>query len=355
MSDPQALLAAASQYHDPLIGKTLGEARVGLSVSGSRLRVTLGFPAAGYRAALAAALRAHLAPVAGEVTVDVDWSIGAGAVQKDLQSLPGVKNILAVASGKGGVGKSTVAVNLALALQVEGARVGILDADLYGPSQPLMLGSHDKPTSPDGRRMNPIRAHGLQAMSIGFLMSSDSQPTIWRGPMATQALWQLLTETVWDQLDYLVVDMPPGTGDIQLSLSQKVPVAGSVIVTTPQDIALLDARKGLEMFRKVGIPVLGVVENMSTHICSSCGHEEPIFGTGGGQRLAQDAGTELLGSLPLDIRIRQQADGGNPTVAADPESPLAQRYRDIARLAAARLAYGPAADAAFPSIDIAND
>jgi ATP-binding protein involved in chromosome partitioning len=356
MSDPQAILAAAGRYHDPLVGKTLADAGVGLSMDGVRLRVTLGFPAAGYRAAMTAALRAHLAAAGlGAVEVALEWDVRAGAVQKGLQSLAGVKNVLAVASGKGGVGKSTVAVNFALGLQAEGARVGILDADLYGPSQPTMLGSQDKPTSPDGRRMNPIRAHGLQAMSIGFLMQSDAQPTIWRGPMATQALWQLLTETVWDSLDYLVVDMPPGTGDIQLSLSQKVPVAGSVIVTTPQDIALLDARKGLEMFRKVGIPVLGVVENMSTHICSACGHEEHIFGAGGGQRLAAAAGTELLGSVPLDIRIRELADSGNPTVAADPDSPLALRYRDIARLAAARLAYGSAADLAFPAIEIVDD
>jgi ATP-binding protein involved in chromosome partitioning len=355
MSDPQAILAAAGRYHDPLIGKTLAEAGAGLNMDGAVLRVILGFPAAGYRAALAAALRAHLAEAgAGGVEVTVDWEIRAGAVQKGLQTLPGVKNILAVASGKGGVGKSTVAVNLALALRAEGAQVGILDADLYGPSQPLMLGTHDKPTSPDGRRMNPIRAHGLQAMSIGFLMQSDAQPTIWRGPMATQALWQLLTETVWEALDYLVVDMPPGTGDIQLSLSQKVPVAGSVIVTTPQDIALLDARKGLEMFRKVGIPVLGIVENMSIHVCSKCGHEEHIFGSGGGERLAHDGGTELLGSLPLDIRIREQADSGNPTVAQDPGSPLALRYRDIARLTAARLAYGAAANVAFPTIEISD-
>jgi ATP-binding protein involved in chromosome partitioning len=248
-----------------------------------------------------------------------------------------------------------VSVNFALALAAEGARVGILDADLYGPSQPLMLGTRQRPTSPDGRRMHPVLAHGLQAMSIGFLIDVESQPTIWRGPMATQALQQLLTETVWDDLDYLVIDMPPGTGDIQLSLSQRVPVAGSVIVTTPQDIALLDARKGLEMFRKVGIPVLGVVENMSTHVCSSCGHEEAIFGSGGGARLAHEAGAELLGQIPLDIRIRRQADGGNPTVAAEPGSPLAVRYRDIARLAAARLAYGPVDAAGFPDISIAED
>jgi ATP-binding protein involved in chromosome partitioning len=361
MSDQDLLEAALGGYVDPLLGRDLQSAGVArrLQLDGNRARVhlTLGFPAAGYRAELAAQLQQHLAAARPGLTVelDLDWDIGAQAVQKGLQPLPGVKNILAVASGKGGVGKSTVAVNLALALQAEGARVGILDADLYGPSQPLMLGSRERPGSPDGRRMYPIQAHGLQAMSIGFLIDSEAQPTIWRGPMATQALWQLLTETAWDALDYLVVDMPPGTGDIQLSLSQKVPVAGSVVVTTPQDVALLDARKGLEMFRKVGIPVLGIVENMSTHVCSNCGHEEAIFGAGGGEKLAREAGSELLGQLPLDIRIRRQADSGNPTVAAEPEGALAKRYRDIARLAAARLAYGEAAAAGFPSIAITED
>jgi ATP-binding protein involved in chromosome partitioning len=361
MSDQELLEAALGRYVDPLLGRDLQSASVPrrLELDGNRARVQLrlGFPAAGYRAALTAQLQQHLAAVRPGTTVELalESEITAQAVRQGLQPLPGVKNILAVASGKGGVGKSTVAVNLALALQAEGARVGMLDADLYGPSQPLMLGSRERPSSPDGRRMHPIRAHGLQAMSIGFLLDSESQPTIWRGPMATQALWQLLTETVWDALDYLVVDMPPGTGDIQLSLSQKVPVAGSVVVTTPQDVALLDARKGLEMFRKVGIPVLGIVENMSTHVCSNCGHEEAIFGAGGGDRLAREAGSELLGQLPLDIRIRQQADSGNPTVAAEPEGELARRYRDIARLAAARLAYGEAAGADFPSIGIAED
>ena len=269
------------------------------------------------------------------------------------KALPEIRHIIAVASGKGGVGKSTVAVNLALALKTEGARVGILDADIYGPSQPLMLGSKDRPTSPDGKRMNPILAHGLQAMSIGFLID-DQQPMVWRGPMVTQALQQLLTETVWSDLDYLVIDLPPGTGDIQLTLSQRIPVSGAVIVTTPQDIALLDARKAIEMFRKVEIDVLGVVENMSTHVCSQCGHEEAIFGTGGGARLAQQYGVELLGQLPLDIRIREQADGGKPTVAADPESDLAKRYRDIARKAATRLVSGAPAGT-FPTIEITED
>jgi ATP-binding protein involved in chromosome partitioning len=356
MIDTRALVTFAAAYWDPLLGKTLGEAGVGISGEGASLKLTVGFPCAGYREALIAGLRQHLqsAMPGVAVTIEIESDIGPHAVQKGLQPLPGVKNLIAVGSGKGGVGKSTVAVNLALALVAEGARVGILDADIYGPSQPIMLGTRERPTSPDGKRMHPIRALGLQAMSLGFLIDVDSQPAIWRGPMATQALWQLLTETVWDDLDYLVVDLPPGTGDIQLSLSQKIPVAGSVIVTTPQDIALLDARKGLEMFRKVGIPILGIVENMSTHICSNCQHEEAIFGYGGGERLARDGGTELLGSLPLDIRIREQADSGKPTVAADPESPLARRYREIARRATARLAHGEVGSD-FPTISVADD
>jgi ATP-binding protein involved in chromosome partitioning len=270
-----------------------------------------------------------------------------------LAAVPGVKHIIAVASGKGGVGKSTVAVNLALALQANGARAGILDADIYGPSQPLMLGSRDRPTSPDGKRMHPIRAHGLQANSIGFLIPGDDQPMVWRGPMATQALVQLLGDTVWDALDYLIIDMPPGTGDIQLTLSQKVPVSGAVIVTTPQDIALLDAKKALQMFRKVNIPVLGIIENMATHVCTNCGHEEAIFGVGGGERMAAEYGVELIGSLPLDIRIRELADCGRPTVVGDPDSANALRYREIARKVAARLE--SAAPAAFPSIGISDD
>lgn len=268
------------------------------------------------------------------------------------QPLPGVRNVIAVASGKGGVGKSTVAVNLALAFKAEGARAGILDADIYGPSQPLMLGSKARPTSPDGKRMNPIEAHGLQAMSIGFLIDED-QPMIWRGPMVTQALQQMVAETVWNDLDVLVIDLPPGTGDVQLSLSQRIPISGAIIVTTPQDIALLDARKALQMFKKVEVPVLGVVENMSTHVCGKCGHEEPIFGAGGGARLAQQYGVELLGQIPLDLKIREQADGGNPTVAAEPDSPLARRYRDIARQALQRLAGVPATN--FPTISITDD
>ncbi len=251
-----------------------------------------------------------------------------------------MKNIIVVASGKGGVGKSTVSANLALALQAEGAKVGVLDADIYGPSQPRMLGVGGKPESPDGKSIIPMQAHGLSVMSIGFMVEEDT-PMIWRGPMVTQAMMQLLTDTRWEQLDYLIVDLPPGTGDIQLTLSQKVPVAGAVIVTTPQDIALLDARKALKMFEKVEVPVLGIVENMATHICSNCGHEEHIFGEGGGERMATQYEVPYLGSLPLDIRIREQADGGTPTVVAMPDSDLAARYREIARNAAGRLSCQP--------------
>jgi len=358
MATPQALHAALEALVDPLLGKGLVAAGAVKSadVAGGRARIVLdlGFPAAGHRDALAAGVRVAVRQALGlEAEVDIGWTIQSHAVQKNLKPMPGIRNIIAVASGKGGVGKSTVAVNLALALQAEGAKAGILDADIYGPSQPLMLGSKDRPTSPDGKRMNPIVAHGLQAMSIGFLID-DAQPMIWRGPMVTQALNQLLTETHWQDLDYLVVDLPPGTGDIQLTLSQRIPVSGAVIVTTPQDIALLDARKGLQMFRKVEVTVLGVVENMSTHVCGRCGHEEAIFGAGGGARLAERYDVELLGQLPLDIRIREQTDGGNPTVAADPDSELSRRYRDIARKAAARLAYGAPAGT-FPTIEVTED
>src|SRR5207249_1906171 len=255
---------------------------------------------------------------AASVQVKVTSKVVAHAVQRGVKLIPGIKNIIAVASGKGGVGKSTTAVNLALALAAEGAQVGVLDADIYGPSQPTMLGIAGRPESRDGKTLEPLEAYGLQAMSIGCLIDVDT-PMVWRGPMVTQALQQLLTQTNWRDLDYLIIDMPPGTGDIQLTLSQKVPVTGAVIVTTPQDIALLDARKGLKMFEKVGIPILGIVENMSTHICSNCGHEEHIFGQGGAERMCKEYGVELLGSLPLDIAIREQADSGKPTVVADPE------------------------------------
>ena len=354
----ERLLAVLDADVDPLIGRGWVAAGTVASatVEGRRARVEieLGFPAAGIHEQLAERLHAAIRAGAGlDAELSIRSRIASHAVQKNLQPLPEIRNIIAVASGKGGVGKSTVAVNLALALHAEGACVGILDADIYGPSQPRMLGSSDTPTSPDGKHMNPIVAHVLQAMSIGFLID-EAQPMIWRGPMVTQALNQLLGETRWQDLDYLIVDLPPGTGDIQLTLSQRIPVSGAVIVTTPQDIALLDARKGLQMFRRVEVPVLGVVENMAWHTCSNCGHHEAIFGAGGGERLASEYGVEMLGQLPLDLRIREQADGGCPTVAADPEGELAQRYRGIARLAAARLAYG-VHEGAFPDIEMTDD
>jgi ATP-binding protein involved in chromosome partitioning len=290
----------------------------------------------------------------GDVNVNMSQKIVSHAVQKGVKLIPGVKNVIAVASGKGGVGKSTTAVNLALALLAEGASVGIMDADIYGPSQPTMLGITGRPDSSDGQSMEPLMGHGIQAMSIGFLVDVE-QPMVWRGPMVTQALEQLLNDTKWKDLDYLVVDLPPGTGDIQLTLAQRVPVTGAVIVTTPQDIALIDARKGLKMFEKVGIPILGIVENMSLHICSNCGHEERIFGTGGGEKMCQDYEVEFLGSLPLDIRIREETDSGNPTVAAEPDSRIAMIYRDIARRVAIRVAeQAQDFSARFPSIVIQN-
>jgi len=325
-------------------GAPLAEAVRAVGVDGSNVSVDLqlGYPAAGAAEALAARARQALEadPAIAAGTVSVTSRIQSHKVQGTLAPLPNVKNIIVVASGKGGVGKSTVAANLALALKAEGARVGVLDADIYGPSQPRMLGIGGKPESPDGKSITPMQAHGLQAMSIGFLVDEET-PMIWRGPMVTQAMMQLLTDSRWEMLDYLVVDLPPGTGDIQLTLAQKVPVAGAVIVTTPQDIALLDARKALKMFEKVDVPVLGVVENMATHVCSSCGHEEHIFGEGGGARMAEQYGVAYLGSLPLDIRIREQADGGTPTVVAMPDSDLAARYREIARNAAGRLSRQP--------------
>ncbi|MDN5874502.1 MAG: iron-sulfur cluster carrier protein ApbC [Sinobacteraceae bacterium] len=355
-----AVIAAAGAFVDPLVGGTLAERNVGLELSQGQtmplLRVTLGFPAAGYWEAFGQRLGDHLAQQCPgvEIEIRVAWKVGARASSGGPAALPAVKNVIAVASGKGGVGKSTVAANLALALLAEGARVGILDADIYGPSQPRMLGvTGERPRSPDDNKLVPIPAHGLQAMSIGFLVN-ENEPTVWRGPMATQALSQLFSQTLWQDLDYLIVDLPPGTGDIQLSLAQRIPVSGAVIVTTPQDIALLDARKGLEMFRKVSVPVLGVVENMSMYTCSNCGHREAIFGEGGAERLAAEAGTEVLGHLPLDRHIREQADGGTPTVVADAEGDNARAYRDIARRAAARLAYGVPADA-FPSIEMLDD
>jgi ATP-binding protein involved in chromosome partitioning len=318
--------------------------------------IELGYPARTQLAPLQKTVEEKLRalPGAGTVRVAVASRVEIHSVQRGVKLLPGVKNIIAVASGKGGVGKSTTAANLALALASEGASVGVLDADIYGPSMPTMLGISGKPVSKDGKRLEPLEGHGLQASSIGFLIEADT-PMVWRGPMVTQALEQLLRETNWRELDYLIVDMPPGTGDIQLTLAQKVPVTGVVIVTTPQDIALMDARKGLKMFEKVGIPILGLVENMSTHVCSNCGHREPIFGEGGAQKMSRDYGTELLGQLPLDIRIREQADSGRPTVVAEPDGAIADEYRKIARRVAVRVAeLARDMSSKFPNIVIQN-
>jgi len=346
-------------YVDPYLGQTLGEAKAVESVTlrGEVLAVelVLGFPCADYRLELTAALRDHLQPHLGQTRLELTLrpEITAHAVQRTLKPLATVKNIVAVASGKGGVGKSTTAANLALAWAAQGAKVGLLDADIYGPSQPQMMGlSGAKPVSADGKHITPLRAHGVEVMSIGFMIDQE-QPMAWRGPMVTQALTQLLGDTLWGELDYLVVDMPPGTGDIQLTLAQRVPVSGAVIVTTPQDIALLDARKGLKMFEKVEVRVLGVVENMSMHVCSECGHIEHIFGSGGGARMAAQYGVQLLGELPLDIRIREDADGGSPTVVAKPDSPQALAYFQMARRTAARLAtLNKDYSRAFPKITV---
>jgi ATP-binding protein involved in chromosome partitioning len=336
--------SALRDYVDPFLGEDLvsGKCVRDIRVEGSTVtvEVQMGYPIEGYRVRLGNELRSRVEAVAEGATIQINlsWKIEPHAVQKGLKPIEQVRNIVAVASGKGGVGKSTTAVNLALALQAEGARVGILDADIYGPSQPRMLGiGSQRPESKDGKSLEPIVAHGLQSMSIGYLIEEDT-PMVWRGPMVTQALEQLLNDTNWRDLDYLIVDMPPGTGDTQLTLSQKVPVSGVVIVTTPQEIALLDARKGLKMFEKVEVPVLGVVENMSIHICRQCGHEEHIFGAGGGQRMCDDYGVAFLGALPLDIKIREEADGGTPTVASDPDGRIGEIYRDIARHTTAKLA-----------------
>jgi len=304
-----------------------------------RITLQLGYPAAGYRDELVAQVKQAVHPLAAGKAVEVilDTNITSHAVQKGVKPLANVKNTIAIASGKGGVGKSTTAVNLALALQAEGARVGILDADIYGPSQPRMLGCYKKPESTDGKKLEPNISYNLQSMSIGYLIDEET-PMIWRGPMVTSALEQMISDTNWKDLDYLIIDLPPGTGDIQLTLCQKIPVSGAIIVTTPQDIALLDARKALKMFQKVEVSVLGIVENMSTHICSHCGHEEHIFGAGGGDRMAKQYSVDLLGSLPLDITIREGVDDGKPTVAIAPDSPITLNYRAIARKAAARLA-----------------
>jgi ATP-binding protein involved in chromosome partitioning len=354
--------AALKQLIDPNTRKDFvsGKSVKNVKVVGNEvtLDIQLGYPAKSVWGEIKALVEEHLRGVltgASKIDATVNSKVVPHAVQRGVKLVDGVKNIIAVASGKGGVGKSTTAVNLALALAAEGARVGMLDADIYGPSQPMMLGISGQPVSKDGKSMEPMSGHGIQAMSIGFMIQGDDAPMIWRGPMATQAMEQLLRQTSWDNLDYLVIDLPPGTGDIQLTLSQKVPVTGAVIVTTPQDIALLDARKGLKMFEKVDVKIIGLVENMSTHICSKCGHEEHIFGAGGGEKMCADYGTELLGSLPLDIRIREQADSGTPTVVADPDGTISKVYKQIARRVAIRVAeMAQDHSAAFPKIVVQN-
>ncbi len=352
---------ALSRIIDPNTGKDLvaGRAVKNIQVDSGNvsLDVELGYPANSQfsliRQLVIEAVRGL--PGVSNVSVNISSKIVAHAVQRGVKLMTNVRNIIAVASGKGGVGKSTTAANLALALAAEGAKVGLLDADIYGPSQPMMMGVSGKPESLDGKTMEPLENYGVQVASIGFMIDPD-QPMVWRGPIVTQALQQLLEQTNWRDLDYLIVDMPPGTGDVQLTLSQKVPVTGAVIVTTPQDIALLDARKGLKMFEKVGIPILGIVENMSMHICSNCGHAEPIFGQGGGEKMCSDFGVDFLGALPLTMSIREQADSGRPTVVADPDGQVAQIYKQIARKVAVKVAE-KAKDmtSKFPSIVIKND
>jgi len=352
---------ALQSYIDPYMGQDFVSAKavkgIRITDAGISIDVVLGYPIKGCELEIRSAILGKLKEIqgAGDIELNVASEIVSHAVQKNLKPLPGVKNIIAVASGKGGVGKSTTAVNIALALAGEGASVGILDADIYGPSQPLMLGLSGRPNSNDGKTMDPKVAYGIQSISIGYLIEEDT-PMIWRGPMVTGALQQLITSTNWDNLDYLIVDLPPGTGDIQLTLSQQIPVSGAVIVTTPQDIALLDAQKGLKMFEQVSIPVLGIVENMSTHICSQCGHEEAIFGQGGGEIMSKKYAVELLGQLPLDINIRLQADTGRPTVIADPDGRVAAIYRKIARKLAGKLALrAKNFSGKFPKIVVQND
>jgi len=338
-----ALLDQLKTVIDPNTGKDMVSARQvkNVQIDGGDIAfdVELGYPAKSQIPALRSALvaAARQVPGVGNVSVNLSSKIVAHAVQRGVQVMPQVKNIVAVASGKGGVGKSTTAVNLALALAAEGASVGILDADIYGPSQPTMMGIEGRPESADGKTMEAMENYGVQVMSIGFLVDADN-PMIWRGPMATQALEQLLRQTNWRDLDYLIVDMPPGTGDIQLTLSQRVPLTGAVIVTTPQDIALMDAKKGLKMFEKVGVPILGIVENMSIYVCPNCGHSEHIFGADGGQKMATEYGVDYLGALPLNLQIREQADAGRPTVVADPDGAIAATYKAVARQVAVKIA-----------------
>jgi ATP-binding protein involved in chromosome partitioning len=355
-----ALLAALQTVNDPLAGKDVvgGRQVKNLRIQGSDVsfELELGYPAKSLHAALRESLQqaARTLPGIGKVDVEIATRITAHAVQRGVQLLPNVKNIVAVASGKGGVGKSTTAANLALALAAEGAKVGILDADIYGPSQPMMMGLEGRPESADGKTMEPMRNHGVEVISIGFLVERDNA-MIWRGPMATQALEQLLRQTNWGDLDYLIVDMPPGTGDIQLTLSQRVPLTGAVIVTTPQDIALIDARRGIKMFEKVGVPILGIVENMAVHVCSNCGHVEHIFGADGGKKMAAEFNMDYLGALPLALSIREQADSGKPTVVSDPDGETAGLYKAIARQVAAKIAQrSKDFSSKFPTISISK-
>jgi len=357
----QAVLDALKSVVDPNTGRDFVSSKSikNLSISDADVAfdVELGYPAKSQIPVFRKALVAATKSVAGveNVSVNLNVKIVPHAVQRGVQLLPGVKNIVAVASGKGGVGKSTTAVNLALALAAEGAKVGLLDADIYGPSIPMMMGVDGKPESEDGKTMEALENYGVQLMSIGFLVAQD-EAMIWRGPMATQALEQLLRQTNWHELDYLIVDMPPGTGDIQLTLSQRVPMTGAVIVTTPQDIALLDARKGIKMFEKVGVPILGVVENMAVHVCSNCGHVEHIFGADGGKKMAAEYGMDYLGALPLNIQIRLQADSGKPTVVADPDGEIAGIYKAVARQVAVSIAAkNKDFSSKFPSIKISKD
>ena len=358
---PEQLQQALAAVVDPNTGKDFVSTKAlkNLQVHGGDIAfdVELGYPARSQIPGLRTALIAAAKGVAGvqNVSVNISSKIVAHAAQRGVALLPNVKNIVAVASGKGGVGKSTTAVNLALALAAEGASVGLLDADIYGPSQPMMMGIEGRPESSDGKTMEPLENYGVEVMSIGFLVNQD-EAMIWRGPMATQALEQLLRQTNWKDLDYLIVDLPPGTGDIQLTLSQRVPMTGAVIVTTPQDIALLDAKKGIKMFEKVGVPILGIVENMAVHVCSQCGHAEHIFGEGGGKRMAQQYNMDYLGALPLDIQIRLQADSGKPTVVADPDGEVAGIYKAVARQVAIKIA-AKARDfsSKFPSIKMSKE
>ena len=355
-----AVLAALAPVTDPHTGRgfVANKQLKNLKVEGGDVSfdVELAYPAdsqvAGFRKLLIAAARS--VPGVSNVSAQVSWKVRSHAVQRGVALLPTVKNVIAIASGKGGVGKSTTTVNLALALAAEGARVGILDADIYGPSQPMMMGIQGRPESEDGKSIEPMRNHGVEVMSIGFMIDPEDA-MIWRGPMATQALDQLLNQTKWGELDYLLVDMPPGTGDIALTLCQRVPLTGAVIVTTPQDIALLDALRGLKMFQKVNVPILGIVENMAVHVCPNCGHAEHIFGDGGGRRMAQKEGIEYLGALPLTLSIRQHADSGRPTVVAEPEGEIAGMYKQVARTITARISLqSKDFSAKFPTITVSK-